>query len=103
MAAPPTAAITTTVTKSDKVPFFTLTPYQLQYVVEGCSCFIFILTIFLAESDVNNLTASPESTYAYWTANGSWEGHQWGYYGWNFTLVNKYGKQGLRCARPVPP
>jgi len=48
-------------------------------------------------SDVNNVTTSPKTTLARWTANGSWEGHGWGYYGWDFTLVNKYGKQGLRC------
>jgi hypothetical protein len=48
-------------------------------------------------SDVNGVTASPKTTLARWAANGSWEGHQWGYYGWNFTLLNKYGKQGLRC------
>jgi formylglycine-generating enzyme required for sulfatase activity len=51
-------------------------------------------------SDVNNVTASPKTTAARWTANGSWEVHQWGYYGWNFSLVNKYGKQGLRCVYP---
>jgi len=53
-------------------------------------------------SDVNTDTGDPRTTYTRWTANGSWEGHQWGYYSWNFTLVNRYGKQGLRCARPVP-
>ena len=37
---------------------------------------------------------------ARWSANGSFEGHQWGYYGWDFSLVNKYGKQGLRCVYP---
>ncbi len=51
-------------------------------------------------SDVNNVTTSPKTTATRWTANGSWEGHQWGYYGWNFSLVNKYGKQGLRCVYP---
>lgn len=51
-------------------------------------------------SDVNNMTSSPKTTATRWTANGSWEGHQWGYYGWNFSLLNKYGKQSLRCVYP---
>ena len=51
-------------------------------------------------SDVNGMTASPKTTATRWTANGSFEGHQWGYYGWNFSLVNKYGKQSLRCVYP---
>jgi hypothetical protein len=51
-------------------------------------------------TDVNSPTASPKTTYTRWTANGSWEGHQWGYYGWDFSLLNKYGKQGLRCVYP---
>jgi hypothetical protein len=51
-------------------------------------------------SDVNGGAGDPRSTNAYWTANGSWEGHGWGYYSYNFTLVNKYGKQGLRCVYP---
>ncbi len=51
-------------------------------------------------SDVNNVNANPKNTYARWTANGSFEVHQWGYYGWNFSLLNKYGKQGLRCVYP---
>jgi hypothetical protein len=51
-------------------------------------------------NDVNAVSASPKTTSTYWTANGSFEGHQWGYYGWNFSLLNKYGKQGLRCVYP---
>jgi hypothetical protein len=51
-------------------------------------------------SDINNKTTSPKTTNTRWTANGSWEGHQWGYYGWNFSLLNKYGKQSLRCVYP---
>jgi formylglycine-generating enzyme required for sulfatase activity len=51
-------------------------------------------------NDVNNQTGDPRSTNARWSANGSFEGHQWGFYDWNFTLVNKYGKQGARCVFP---
>jgi hypothetical protein len=51
-------------------------------------------------SDVNNVSATPASTATRWTANGSFEGHQWGFYGWNFSLLNKYGKQSLRCVYP---
>jgi hypothetical protein len=42
---------------------------------------------------------------AWWTSNGSWEGHgytknvQWT----GFSLTNKYGKQSLRCAYPNLP
>ena len=50
--------------------------------------------------DVNTISADPRTTNTRWTANGSWEGHGWGYYGWNFSLVNKYGKQSLRCVYP---
>jgi hypothetical protein len=50
--------------------------------------------------DLVTPTASPKTTYARWTANGSWEGHVWGYYGWSFSLLNKYGKQSLRCVYP---
>ena len=50
-------------------------------------------------SDVT-MNANPKLASARWSANGSFEGHQWGYYGWNFSLLNKYGKQGLRCVYP---
>ncbi len=50
--------------------------------------------------DVNTSSADPRTTNTRWTANGSWEGHGWGFYGWNFSLVNKYGKQSLRCVYP---
>ena len=52
-------------------------------------------------SDVSATSGDPRSVDARWTANGSFEGHQWGYFGWSFSLVNRYGKQGLRCARPA--
>lgn len=45
--------------------------------------------------------ASPKSASAQWSSNGSWEGH--GYSKspqWAFSLMNKYGKQGLRCVYP---
>ena len=51
-------------------------------------------------SDVNTMSADPKTTSTRWTANGSWEGHGWGYYGRNFSLLNKYGKQSLRCVYP---
>jgi hypothetical protein len=45
--------------------------------------------------------ATPKLTYATWTSNGSFEGHGWSKgVIWNtFTALNKYGKQGLRCAK----
>jgi hypothetical protein len=53
-------------------------------------------------SDVTTNTADPRSSTARWSSNGSFEGH--GYskgVQWNsFTLMNKYGKQGLRCVYP---
>ncbi len=53
-------------------------------------------------SDITTNNADPRSARMRWTSNGSWEGH--GYsksVQWNgFTLVNKYGKQGLRCVYP---
>jgi hypothetical protein len=50
--------------------------------------------------DVNADSSDPAATLVHWTANGSWEGHPWGFYGWNFSLLTKYGKQGLRCVYP---
>ena len=37
-----------------QLPTFKLSPYQLQYFVEGTAAFIFIFTIFLAESNMGN-------------------------------------------------
>jgi formylglycine-generating enzyme required for sulfatase activity len=53
-------------------------------------------------SDVNGSgsIADPRSALTHWTANGSWEGHPWGYYEWNFSLLDKYGKMGARCVYP---
>ncbi|MBL8606090.1 MAG: hypothetical protein JNL38_02170 [Myxococcales bacterium] len=47
--------------------------------------------------------AHPRSTVAGWNDPGSFEGHGWGYNSpWpaSFHLLNKYGKQGLRCVYP---
>jgi hypothetical protein len=56
-------------------------------------------------STMQSLNAVPYNASAWWTANGSWEGH--GYSKsviWTgFSLTNKYGKQGLRCAYPTLP
>ncbi|HSO31721.1 MAG TPA: hypothetical protein VLT33_04380 [Labilithrix sp.] len=53
-------------------------------------------------SDVTTASADPRVAKARWTSNGSFEGH--GYskgIQWNgFSLLNKYGKQGLRCVYP---
>ena len=48
--------------------------------------------------------ASPFSATSTWAANGSWEVH--GYnaragYG-NYSVMSKYGKQGMRCSYPKP-
>ena len=43
---------------------------------------------------------SPFSAVAKWTANGSWEIHDYNAraaYG-SYALMDKYGKQGLRCS-----
>ena len=48
--------------------------------------------------------AHPRSTTASWNDPGSFEGHGWGYNSpWpnSFHLLNKYGKQGLRCVYPA--
>ena len=48
--------------------------------------------------------AHPRSTTAGWNDPGSFEGHGWGYNSpWpsSFHLLNKYGKQGLRCVYPT--
>jgi glycerol uptake facilitator-like aquaporin len=37
-----------------QLPTFKLTPFQLQYFVEGTAAFVFILTIFLAEATIGN-------------------------------------------------
>ena len=39
-----------------ELPTFKLSYYALQYVVEGMATFIFVLTIFLAEANVGNMT-----------------------------------------------
>jgi hypothetical protein len=52
-------------------------------------------------SDVTTNTADPRTSTARWSSNGSFEGH--GYsknIQWTFSLLNKYGKQGLRCVYP---
>jgi hypothetical protein len=46
--------------------------------------------------------ASPFSANAQWTANGSWEVHNYNAranYG-SYSVMDKYGKQGVRCAYP---
>ena len=56
-------------------------------------------------STMSSTAADPRSAAAWWTSNGSWEGHgyttavQWT----GFSLTNKYGKQSLRCAYPTLP
>jgi hypothetical protein len=53
-------------------------------------------------SDITANTADPRTSTARWSSNGSFEGHgyaktvQWS----GFSLLNKYGKQGLRCVYP---
>jgi hypothetical protein len=52
-------------------------------------------------SDLTVASSDPKAARARWTSNGSWEVH--GYSKnpvWQFSLLNKYGKQGLRCAHP---
>ena len=34
-----------------------------------------------------------------WSRAGSWEGHQVNYTRWQFPIMTKYGKTGMRCAR----
>ena len=34
-----------------------------------------------------------------WSRAGSWEGHQVNYTRWQFAIMTKYGKTGMRCAR----
>lgn len=56
---------------------------------------------FEVTSDVTTDTADPRTATARWTTNGSYEGHSWAKtieYDKTFSLTNKYGKQGLRCA-----
>jgi hypothetical protein len=52
-------------------------------------------------SDVTVNTGDPRTSKMTWSSNGSFEGHGWSKsVVWTFTLLNKYGKQGLRCAYP---
>ena len=53
-------------------------------------------------SNVVNNTADANTSTAQWTSSGSFEGHGWNKSSvtWTFSLMNKYGKQGLRCAYP---
>jgi len=58
-------------------------------------------TLFELTSDVTIDAADPRTATARWTTNGSYEGHSWSkeiVYDTNFSLTNKYGKLGLRCA-----
>ncbi len=52
------------------------------------------------------LTASPgvpphptHGAQVRWSRAGSWEGHQVNYTRWQFPIMTKYGKTGMRCAR----
>lgn len=54
-------------------------------------------------SDITGNTVDPNTSRMAWTTNGSWEGHGFSKtsVSWpNFTMLNKYGKQGLRCVYP---
>jgi hypothetical protein len=55
-------------------------------------------------SDITSNTGDPRTSTMDWASNGSFEGHPWstGVEWSTFSLVNRYGKQGLRCARPAP-
>lgn len=64
-----------------------------------------ILGPMMEVTSTGSFGADPRSSSAWWTSNGSWEGHgyttavQWT----GFSLTNKYGKQSLRCAYPNLP
>ncbi len=64
-----------------------------------------VLGPMMEETSTGSFGADPRTSSAWWTANGSWEGH--GYSKnviWTgFSLTNKYGKQSMRCAYPTLP
>ncbi len=58
-------------------------------------------SLFEITSDVTTDTLDPRTSTVRWTTNGSYEGHTWSksiVYDKEWSLTNKYGKQGLRCA-----
>ncbi|MFO0663918.1 MAG: hypothetical protein U0174_08205 [Polyangiaceae bacterium] len=58
-------------------------------------------TMMETTSENLSLSDNPASASATWTSNGSFEGHGWskGRIWSGFSLMNKYGKQGLRCTK----